>query len=329
MPNCQSQASVRDPRAGSVDGSEEYGRHDASQRFTALLQGGLGNQMFQYAMARSLSLSRGAQLVLDTRAGFWLDSLYQRSFELGGLVPATATSGLGTSAKWLATRAICKAARHIGLGTQKSIERRLRYFREPCRKSYSPLPSSLEGSWTLVGYWQSPHYFSAHQELVSRELLPPDPSCTTLAALGHRLSETETVAIGYRVYEESRSPRVHASDGRLKSLRELAKQVHLLLRERPGCRCAFFCTHVPPDYHDSGLPADTEMIVPGRVIASPVEKLWLLSRCQHHIFSNSTFYWWGAWLSGYHGQAAERQQRILAANNFQNRDCVPSSWATF
>ena len=44
--------------------------------------GGLGNQMFQYAFARNLSLKKNVPLILDLY-GFEYDSYYKRDFDLG------------------------------------------------------------------------------------------------------------------------------------------------------------------------------------------------------------------------------------------------------
>ena len=42
------------------------------------LQGGLGNQMFQYATARSISLKNNLDLVIDDWSGFFRDVHHQR-----------------------------------------------------------------------------------------------------------------------------------------------------------------------------------------------------------------------------------------------------------
>ena len=42
-------------------------------KIIASLTGGLGNQMFQYAAARSMAMRSGSDLVLDTWSGFVRD----------------------------------------------------------------------------------------------------------------------------------------------------------------------------------------------------------------------------------------------------------------
>ena len=50
--------------------------------------------------------------------------------------------------------------------------------------------------------------------------------------------------------------------------------------------------------------------------------LWLLSNCKNHIISNSSFYWWGAYLSSF----KYRDNIIVSSNNFLNKDSVISNW---
>ena len=56
-----------------------------TEKVYSYLNGGLGNQMFQYAVARSLSQRTGAELVLDTWSGFVRDTVYRRNYELYAL----------------------------------------------------------------------------------------------------------------------------------------------------------------------------------------------------------------------------------------------------
>lgn len=49
---------------------------------TAILMGGLGNQMFIYAMVRSMALRNNTGMAFDIRRGFATDYLFHRTLEL-------------------------------------------------------------------------------------------------------------------------------------------------------------------------------------------------------------------------------------------------------
>ena len=54
-----------------------------------------------------------------------------------------------------------------------------------------------------------------------------------------------------------------------------------------------------------------------------VADLWLMSLCKHHIIANSSFSWWGAWLSAYQAKI------VVAPKNTQigvEGDLYPQEW---
>jgi hypothetical protein len=75
------------------------------------------------------------------------------------------------------------------------------------------------------------------------------------------------------------------------------------------------------------LPKKTIFVTPEDGYTGSIENLWLLSQCKHHIFNNSSFYWWGAWLSSKFYK--NNNQTIYAADNFINKDGLPKSWYKF
>ena len=46
------------------------------------LIGGLGNQLFQYACAKNLSIKMNAELIIDDKYGFLLDNNFKRKLQL-------------------------------------------------------------------------------------------------------------------------------------------------------------------------------------------------------------------------------------------------------
>lgn len=59
-----------------------------------------------------------------------------------------------------------------------------------------------------------------------------------------------------------------------------------------------------------------------------INSMCLMSMCQHHVISNSTFSWWGAWLSG--SNDVTYPNRFDSINNgactFPNKDFYPQRW---
>lgn len=294
----------------------------------AYLNGGIGNQMFQYATARTLAIRTGAELVLDTWSGFVRDYQYHRVYELHHLpIQARVATAFERAPIWLFL-VENKLQRHTpSLAQQRLygkflVETELRFFEDI-------INFDLANTAWLAGYWQSPLYFQEFTEIISAELMPPQPIQERFLAMGQALRETESVALGIRLYEESENPSSHAKDGRMKTVTEVNAAIAKVLALKPNAKFFLFCTERSPILMKLNLPESTVFLTHDDGYEGTVERLWLLAQCKHHIFTNSTYYWWGAWLSKNAYPANYRSHLIFAADNFINQDGLCAEWETF
>ena len=51
-----------------------------------------------------------------------------------------------------------------------------------------------------------------------------------------------------------------------------------------------------------------------------IQDMYLMSLCNHHIISNCSFDWWGAYL------ASTNNHIVIAPSVFLNKDCTPIDW---
>ena len=118
------------------------------------LMGGLGNQMFQYAAARAISLRTGAQLKLDLS---WFDDegsrvTPRREYEL---------EPFGLPIELASEAEIARTLR------RRISRRRPRILVDPTLRFD---PRVLEASDVrLIGYWQSEKYFADHADTIRRD----------------------------------------------------------------------------------------------------------------------------------------------------------------
>lgn len=282
--------------------------------------------MFQFAAGRALALDRNVGFAVDKWSGFLRDAQYRRSYELGKLpIGGGLVSRSDQFALWLYRFTNRKP------NNEKRVHRRCWYgdfFIEQNFSYHQELGEARLARLTwLIGYWQSPLYFKKYKELLQKELMPPKPANTKFINLALKIQNTESVALGIRLYEESVNPAEHAHNSVMKTAMDINKAIKRLLVIRPNAQFFVFCTHRSAVFDQLGLPRGTTFVTADDGYENNLDCMWLLTRCKHHIFTNSTYYWWGAWLSeAIHNN---EEQIVFAADNFINTDGLCDYWQRF
>ena len=275
------------------------------------LEGGLGNQMFQYAAGRALSLRAGTTLALDLRPllrqgqrayGLGAFSLGEVSLITEGVPPART----GKIRQWL---------RKLTGGEQTFRE--AGFFYDEGIRAVNP-PARLEG------YFQSERYFEDVAEVIRADFTPPADELGRLDDLASRLLPSGAkVALHVRRGDYT-NPATMAVHG-LMGPDYYARARHLLAeRTGPSAVCVF--TDDPAWVRANlGLPADSVFV--SEYTRSAVEDLILMSRCSHHITANSSFSWWGAWLNPKPDKVVVTPSRwFQPTSGLDTRDLRPAGW---
>lgn len=280
------------------------------------LKGGLGNQMFQYAAALGIASRRGLDLVLDTRSGFARDRVYKRHFSLGHFGLRARRASSVEEAAFLFEDAIRST---VGSRGDTTLPRPWgAYRREDTYRYHSDLTRDPDRrSLWLDGYWQCESYFShvARQVLGAFELSTPTDARFSVTA--DEVRRENAVAVGVRLYEEA--PAGSHDRVPFEYYERVAAQ---LSRDIKNPVFYVFCTVRDPIRGRLALPGPIRYVTHDDGYIGEAARLWLLTQFRYHILSNSSFYWWGAWL-------AEMQREdavVIASDNFPNPDTIPDRW---
>jgi hypothetical protein len=287
------------------------------------IKGGLGNQFFCYAEARRLALANNAELVIDDVTGFIRDYQYRRKYELDQFrIP------------------VRKATSHERMEPFERYRRGLAKFIARIRPFYLRNYLEQEGldfdqrlldfkvkkSVYLDGYWQSEKYFIDYKDVIFRDFSLLEPNEVPFLEAAKKMESCNSVAVGVRLFEEVSGGNTGCSWVIPNSFYEKAA-IHIATRvENPTF--FVFCTRDLAVRDKLKLPGNIYYISHDNGYEGAVNNLWLFSRCQHYIISNSTFYWWGAWLANYRSKiviAPDIKTSGVCAWGFDG--LMPDGWA--
>src|SRR3989344_779841 len=125
--------------------------------------GGLGNQMFQYALTRSLANRNGGNFSLDV-SDFELYKLHKYCLSQLSIVERVAPPDIG---QWHRRRQGRKAALTRFMPPWKKIK-----FIKETNRDFNPRILTMTGDVYLEGYWQSEKYFSNIRNVLLKEFAP-------------------------------------------------------------------------------------------------------------------------------------------------------------
>lgn len=287
------------------------------------LQGGLGNQLFQYATARALAHHHRTSVAFDL--SFFegqpiATQVTPRNYELlaFGIAPGPAplmdSIAYGLKHPPFQKKQIQRFVSHLLSAT----EYREKSFR------YDP------GIWKhtrprthLVGYFQSESYFKDIRSQLLEELAfvqQPQP------ALLSQIQNPHSVSLHVRRGDyalNSETQRFHGL-----CMPDYYTKAVNYLTERLGTIHIFV-------FSDDSRWARQNLLLPHPVTfveentgKDSYKDMLLMSRCSHHIIANSSFSWWGAWLNPLSDKivVAPRQWFADPTAQQQSHDIVPSSW---
>jgi hypothetical protein len=229
---------------------------------TCCLQGGMGNQMFQYATAKALSIKLELPLLLNITR---FDYCVMREYSLG------LWKGVNETITNLETHRI----KEIGLGYN------------------SGLISKIGKGNSMIGYWQTESYFREIKEILQEIFVPKQE----LTERGKKTLERIKEAGDRSVFLTIRRTDYVTSDFHGVLSKEYYDKAISLIAEKVENPVIFIFSD-EPDWCEKNLHIDNSIVVGHEHAGNKFrDYLHLMSKFKNFIIPNSTFAWWAAWIS--------------------------------
>lgn len=290
--------------------------------------GGLGNQMFQYALGRHLSLIHNRPLRFDVSGYTDTRPDAKIGARLFGLNEFSVAGDVATSDElksFLIYRTPGTRGRLARLADRVRPLSRRRYLQERPASYWHFCPAILTSRLAervcLVGNWQTEKYFEKIAATVRQDLELKLPPKGENAAMLSAISGSNSVSVHVR----------HGDNATI----EKAHGVLPAAYYQNAAGIVAKNTSNPHFYVFSDDPAWAKetLSLPGPAVfvshngdEKNYEDLRLMAACKHHIVGNSTFSWWGAWLGKNDNQLVYAPMKYHLGSNRDYRDYYPPSW---
>lgn len=284
------------------------------------LQGGLGNQMFQYAFGKALAELHQVPLELDLSfLNRKANGYTQRHFSLD-IFPLS--SHIATTE----TIDAFEKARATDL-----FHRIKRQFIQPIEIThfekgfpFQPVPYNAKQNNRYIGFWQSEKYFNSIREIILKEFAFPIDTHEQANAMRERIDGCEAISLHIRRgdyisnHNANQFHGICSDDYYYTAVKEITQGLKhpelFIFSDEPNWVKEHMSFDLPSHYIDFNTNDRSHY------------DMELMSRCSHHIIANSSFSWWGAWLNDKAGKRVIAPRQWFSDTSVDTKDLIPAAW---
>lgn len=282
------------------------------------LMGGMGNQMFQYAFGRSLSLKKGISLKLDL--GFLLDRTPKKNFVFRDYdLPIFNCNPqiLSEEDKKSFFGNFIMANKYIN----KLLPVKNRRFYTEKHFQYDPNVLKLNDDIYLEGYWQSYKYFSEFESTIRKDF-----------SFNHKLNEEEEVINQKILSTNSVCVNVRRTDFIVNSFHGVCnvdyfkKGLGYISKSESELNIFVFSDDIEWCKENLDFEFPTNFIEHKYAGKKFQSYLQLMTNCNHFVIPNSSFGWWAAWLANYEEKLIIVPKKWFNDNSINTKDLILDEW---
>lgn len=291
------------------------------------LKAGLGNQLFQYAYARARALRSNTDLKIDIS---WYKNISPkdtpRPFDLVHYnIQAEVIESSTPESKYTTL------LRKVWGKIKRDVLKENDFTFYP--KHFSPVNSNK--TIYLEGYFNSEKYFLDYSDVIRTELTLKKP-------LGTEAQKTETLFTS--LTNSGKIPvLIHVRRGDYVTNKNAAQfhgiktntyyqdaisRIDDLLKEDKEHMVFILASDDVPALHTEIVPLlnNREFHILSHPSITNYEEIHLMSLCKHFIIANSSFSWWGAWLSHNTNKIVIGPKEWVSNPNIKTPHVLPDSW---
>lgn len=284
------------------------------------LIGGLGNQMFQYAVGRAVAHRTNIPLKLDITN---FEEYKLRTYQLSCFNIQEDFASI-EEVEWFKPQ-----SRNIIAFTNCKIQEILlpwhkhRFIKER-EFLYDPDIIRIKGNAYLDGYWQSEKYFIDIADIIRHEFTMKLKPNNTNSQMLTKINSINSVSLHIRRGDYVSNPITMQIHGVL-SLDYYRSALNLISKKVKNPYIFVFSDDIA--WVKNNLKTSLPLyFIDHNTVDKDYEDLRLMSRCKHHVIANSSFSWWGAWLNNNKDKMVIVPKKWFCDPNRNTKDLIPKKW---
>ena len=292
------------------------------------LKGRLGNQMFQYAAAKSLALNNETELLIDTsflEDRSEKDNFTFRDFELN--VFKINDDVINRIQLEIFLKKVKKFDKlKLNSINQRFFKNKFSFHKIINENSFTQnidVFNLISNNTLLEGYWQSENYFISYQNII-RELFNFN-DCIVNKNLQLEVFQNNSVSVHIRRGDYANNKVINSVHG-LCTIQYYIQAFEIISSKVKNPTFYIFSDDMEWTKKSLNfLNHKYKLTYIDQNLINPSGDMKLMSNCKHNIIANSSFSWWGAWLNG-------KSDKIVISpsewtkNNSSNPQLIPKTW---